>query len=307
MKHIEYGYELCAGRPLEGRALAELQAFLAERGLTYAPGIDHSAVIRDGAGRIAAAASLDRNIVKCAAVRPDLQGTGLMASLITHLRQESVSRGGDSLFLYGAGGELLFSRRPLGDLELVLEDSRNNRLNWRVLYSLDQRAIRLEFIEEQRYMILAAVAMLLIIVQASVFIAYNISAPLRQLSKVCTLVSRDPGGSEDLSVEYIRRRDETGQLAAAFQAMLDSQRRYTRELTQVKMLNETIVANLPLGVVVRDGHFKKYSGGRHAPSERGAGQAGEEPGDAAGRAGAAGPGPALRGAAVRSIGQGERL
>ncbi|MEY8402623.1 ATP-binding protein [Oscillospiraceae bacterium 44-34] len=160
---------------------------------------------------------------------------------------------GDSLFLYGAGGELLFSRRPLGDLELVLEDSRNNRLNWRVLYSLDQRAIRLEFIEEQRYMILAAVAMLLIIVQASVFIAYNISAPLRQLSKVCTLVSRDPGGSEDLSVEYIRRRDETGQLAAAFQAMLDSQRRYTRELTQVKMLNETIVANLPLGVVVRDG------------------------------------------------------
>ena len=100
MKHIEYGYELCAGRPLEGRALAELQAFLAERGLTYAPGIDHSAVIRDGAGRIAAAASLDRNIVKCAAVRPDLQGTGLMASLITHLRQESVSRGGDSLFLY---------------------------------------------------------------------------------------------------------------------------------------------------------------------------------------------------------------
>ena len=67
-------------------------------GLTYAPGIDHSAVIRDEAGRIAAAASLDRNMIKCAAVRPDLQGTGLMASLITHLRQESVSRGGEGRF-----------------------------------------------------------------------------------------------------------------------------------------------------------------------------------------------------------------
>lgn len=159
---------------------------------------------------------------------------------------------GDSLFLYGAGGELLFSRRSLGDAELVLEDSRDNRLNWRVLYALDQRAVRLEFIEEQRYMILAAVAMLLIIVQASVFIAYHISSPLRQLSRVCTLVSQDPGASEDLAVEYTRRRDETGQLAAAFQSMLDSQRRYTQELTQVKVLNESIVANLPLGVVVCD-------------------------------------------------------
>jgi len=159
---------------------------------------------------------------------------------------------GDSLFLYDAQGKLLFSRRELGDSELVLWDSRDNRLSWRVLYTLDQRTVRVEFLEEQRYMILAAVAMLLIIVQASVFIAYNISAPLRQLSKVCTLLSRDPGASEDLAVEYTRRRDETGQLAAAFQSMLDSQRRYTRELTQVKMLNESIVANLPLGVVAYD-------------------------------------------------------
>ena len=157
---------------------------------------------------------------------------------------------GDSLFLYDAQGALLFSRREPGDQELALGDSRDNRLNWRVLYSLDRRAVQTEFIEEQRYMILAAVAMLLIIVQASVFIAYNISAPLRQLSKVCTLVSRDPGASEDLAVEYTRRRDEAGQLASAFQAMLNSQRQYTRELTQVKVLNESIVANLPLGVVV---------------------------------------------------------
>lgn len=159
---------------------------------------------------------------------------------------------GDSLFLYDAGGVLLFSRRELSDSELVLGDSRENRLGWRVLYTLDRRAVQVEFVEEQRYMILAAVAMLLIIVQASVFIAYHISAPLRQLSRVCTLLSRDPGASEDLAVEYTRRRDETGQLAAAFQSMLDSQRRYTRELTQVKVLNESIVANLPLGVVVYD-------------------------------------------------------
>lgn len=159
---------------------------------------------------------------------------------------------GNSLFLYDANGQLLFGRRTPGDEELVLEDSTSNRLNWRVLYCLDQRELRAEFIEEQRYMILAAIAMLLIIVQASVLIANNISAPLRKLSEVCTQVSRTPDRAEDLAVEYTRRRDETGQLAAAFQSMMESLRGYTQELTQVKTLNESIVENLPLGVVVYD-------------------------------------------------------
>lgn len=159
---------------------------------------------------------------------------------------------GDSLFLYDARGELIFSRRALGDAELTLEDSTDNRLGWRVRYSLNREALQLEFIEEQRYMILAAVAMLLIIVQASVFISYHISAPLRQLSRMCTLISQDPEQSEDLSIEYTRRRDETGQLASAFQSMMESLRRYTRELYQMKVLNESIVANLPLGLVVYD-------------------------------------------------------
>ena len=159
---------------------------------------------------------------------------------------------GNSLFLYDANGQLLFGRRTPGNEELVLEDSTSNRLNWRVLYCLDQRELRAEFIEEQRYMILAAIAMLLIIVQASVLIANNISAPLRKLSEVCTQVSRTPDRAEDLAVEYTRRRDETGQLAAAFQSMMESLRGYTQELTRVKTLNESIVENLPLGVVVYD-------------------------------------------------------
>ncbi len=74
--------------------------FLAGVGLAYDPGIGYSVMIRDEGGRIAAAASLDRGTVKCAAVRPDLQGTGLMARLITHLRQEAVGRGLGRLFLY---------------------------------------------------------------------------------------------------------------------------------------------------------------------------------------------------------------
>lgn len=159
---------------------------------------------------------------------------------------------GDNLFLYDQDGKLLLGRRALSQDEIVLLDSTENRLGWRVRYSLNPRALRDAFIEEQRYMFLAAVAMMLIIVQTSVFIAHNISAPIRQLSAFCTQISRAPGAMKDLTVEYTMRGDEIGHLAAAFQAMMESQRRYTDELTRVKLLNESIVENLPLGVAVYD-------------------------------------------------------
>lgn len=161
---------------------------------------------------------------------------------------------GNSLFLYDRDGELLFGRRAPSRQEIVLADDSSNDLGWRIVYQLDEKVLALALIEEQRYMILAAVAMLLIIVQASVFIAYNISAPIRQLSTICTRVSQSPGRSQDLDVEYIRRRDEVGQLATAFQSMMVSLRQHTDELTQVKALNESIVENLPLGVVVYGRH-----------------------------------------------------
>ena len=159
---------------------------------------------------------------------------------------------GDSLFLYDQNGTLLFARRTPGSEELVLQNSTDNRLGWTIQYSLDQHALHYVFIEEQRYMILAAVAMLVIIVQAGVLIAYNISSPIRQLSEFCTRISRSPGRSEQLAVEYTLRRDEVGQLAVAFESMLQSLRQYTGELKRIKALNESIVENLPIGVAVYD-------------------------------------------------------
>lgn len=161
---------------------------------------------------------------------------------------------GEDLFLYDGQGQALFARRALSGDEIVLQDSRENRLGWRIVYSMDRQTLRNTFIDEQRYVILGAVAMLLIIVQASMLIAYHISNPICELSQLCTRVSQDPERAQDLEVEYIHRRDEVGQLAAAFQSMMDSMRLYTDELSWVKALNESIVANLPLGVVVCDEH-----------------------------------------------------
>ena len=160
---------------------------------------------------------------------------------------------GEDLFIYDRDGTLLFSRRQVSGDELVLQDSSDNRLGWRIVCSMNRQALNNAFIDEQHYVILGALAMLLIIVQFSVLIAYHISSPISELSRLCTRISRVPEHSEDLVQEYTRRRDEVGELAAAFQAMMERLRDYTDELSWVKTLNESIVENLPIGVVVWNG------------------------------------------------------
>lgn len=107
-------------------------------------------------------------------------------------------------------------------------------------------------IYSQRYLLLAGVAMMIVIVQTAVLVAYNISTPIRELSEICTRVGKRP----DLSAaafpelaEYTGRADEVGQLASAFEMMMVSLRKYTDELNWTKALNESIVENLPIGVI----------------------------------------------------------
>lgn len=160
---------------------------------------------------------------------------------------------GEDLFVYDRDGTLLFGRRPVSEDELVLQDNSDNRLGWRIVCSMDRQTLNNAFIDEQHYVILGAVAMLLIIVQCSVLVAYHISGPISELSQLCTRISRVPEHSEDLVLEYTHRRDEVGELAAAFQSMMERLRDYTDELSWVKALNESIVENLPIGVVVWNG------------------------------------------------------
>ena len=157
---------------------------------------------------------------------------------------------GDSLYIYDRGGRLLLGSEDGENLE-VLAQVIDESLGWTISYRMDRGEVRSAFIEEQKYMILAAVAMLVIIVQASVLIAHNISDPIRRLSEVCQSISGDPSRG-DVEAEYRNKGDEVGQLARSFQKMMEDIRVYTGELLRVKTLNESIVENLPFGVVACD-------------------------------------------------------
>lgn len=166
------------------------------------------------------------------------------------LEKYQVHYNGDSLYIYDRDGLLLLGSEGGEDLE-VLAQVTDESLGWTISYRMDRGEVRSAFIEEQKYMILAAVAMLVIIVQASVLIAHNISDPIRRLSEVCQSISGDPSRG-DVEAEYRNKGDEVGQLARSFQKMMEDIRVYTGELLRVKTLNESIVENLPFGVVACD-------------------------------------------------------
>ena len=133
---MEYGYYEQSGSPFRGAALEELKAFLARMGLTYDGGIEYTTLVRDGADKIIAAASLQGSVIKCVAVDPSAQGEGLTATLITALRREALTRGQRHLFLYTKPQNraqftaLGFYEIARTGTVLLMEDKRTGFMNW---------------------------------------------------------------------------------------------------------------------------------------------------------------------------------
>lgn len=163
------------------------------------------------------------------------------------------ARADKGFFIYDENGMPLLAGSNRGQMreEWVLLSRMDNRYSWTLCYILDRAEFYDDLIENQRYMIIATIALLIITVQAGIFIAYNISDPIRRLSEACEHISHDPGLTvgQHLADDYRQRRDEIARLATSFESMLSDIRGYTGEIVRVKTLNEAIVENLPLGIV----------------------------------------------------------
>ena len=117
----------------------------------------------------------------------------------------------DSLYLFDADGVLLLGTQPPDPDDILLETGLP-AFGWRACYALDRTAFWNSLIEEQKYMILATIALLIVIVQVSLFVSYNISEPLRQLSEACRVVAvgEQPVRRSPQVDEYAERSDEIG-------------------------------------------------------------------------------------------------
>ena len=120
-------------------------------------------------------------------------------------------RGDVSLVIRDEAGVLLLGPES-GAMESPWELSsrRDNPFGWKLSYVIDRSNFYDSLIDAQKYLLLATVALLVVTVQASVFVAANISEPIRRFSAVCAEVSREPqrAGQVELLGYYIHRGDE---------------------------------------------------------------------------------------------------
>lgn len=90
--------------PAQGDDVTDVVSFLARLGLGYDPHPDVMLVFRDGTGQVIATGSLSGKVIKHLAVAPDVQGTGLLATVFSRLYQEARARGHDVVFAFTSPG-----------------------------------------------------------------------------------------------------------------------------------------------------------------------------------------------------------
>lgn len=112
--------------------------------------------------------------------------------------------------------------------QVVLAEDQNNPYGWKLQYVLDKREFNNAILEEQSYVIVGAVASLLIIVQVSVFLAWSLTKPIRSMSAACREIDKDKKSYREYRFEEVRRRDEIGQLARTFETLLKNLDNYTK-------------------------------------------------------------------------------
>jgi signal transduction histidine kinase len=158
----------------------------------------------------------------------------------------------DNLIIFDSRGVCLLGTEQgaaLADRGSVLVEQSKNPFGWRLCYTLDAAKFQNSLVEEQKYAILATIALLIVTIQVGIFVSYGISEPVRRLAAACATIGERPQEAAPELIPTDVSGAETRQLADAFSRMLEELRRYNAALAEQKALNESIVENLPLGVV----------------------------------------------------------
>lgn len=130
-----------------------------------------------------------------------------------------------------------------------------DRWDWVLGYRLNKGIFSFEVLENQKYMVLVAIISLIFSMQATIFIAYNISKPIKMLADICDKIAQ---GNFQEKID-IKRKDEIGILANAFNNMVNRLQINTTKLLNITRLNEDILKNVSTGIITTDQHGKILS------------------------------------------------
>lgn len=144
--------------------------------------------------------------------------------------EEKYSRYGDpSLRITAADGRVIAGEKVLlENQQVIYVENGGNFLDWKLEYILDKEQFFNELLEEQMYVIVGAVACLLIIVQVSVFLAWSLTRPIRSMSAACREIDENRKDYRKYRFTEVERRDEIGQLARTLETLLKNLDNYTK-------------------------------------------------------------------------------
>ena len=114
------------------------------------------------------------------------------------------------------------------DSSVLLSSHGVNSLGWTLEFLTDEKAFAEKILENQNYVVVGAIASLMIIIQASIFIAHNITQPIRSMSRTCREINDNKGNYRSYRFDSVKRRDEIGQLAKTFESLLRNMDNYTK-------------------------------------------------------------------------------
>lgn len=137
--------------------------------------------------------------------------------------------GNGTIRITGSDGErITYEPASHRDKKVFLTNEGTNKLGWKLEYLIDESAFLEELLEKQNYVVIGAIAALLIIIQASIFISHSIARPIRDMSSTCREINDNKGNYRNYRFDSVRRRDEIGQLASTFESLLRNMDNYTK-------------------------------------------------------------------------------
>ena len=104
----------------------------------------------------------------------------------------------------------------------------DNPFGWRLEYRMNERIFGERILEQQSYLVVGAIASLILICQASIFISHSITRPIRRMSHTCKEIEENKGSYQKYRFEAVSRHDEIGQLAVTFEGLLKNMDNYTK-------------------------------------------------------------------------------
>lgn len=135
-------------------------------------------------------------------------------------------------------------------------------LDWTFVITAEKAELLSSFYESYKYNLLTGIIFLTLSLQITVFIASNITNPVKRLVRFCTL----PARREDEKRIRLNRHDEIGQLGQAFNHMLDELDASLIELTEMKNYNDNILNSIEKGIITFDDKMHIISENPYAQS-----------------------------------------